>query len=685
MTRRHDDSGAALILVLVLVSVISLGLLALLSFSGTSIRTTVALRGQAADASTSDGAMAAAINTIRNSTYNNSSGQQCFGGSDTLTLDGIVGAGAATVACEADPSKVLIQCPSLSMCNRPGSAILTLGRTAGETGVNIAQPTGSTFRVHGIIFSNSDIDVVNGTLFTNTRVYARTTCTGTINSDPSPPSCNYGPTANPLGDDPNYNPEAAVAPPHRSLPPCTTPGSLVTFEAGYYDDAYGLSRMMSASSPCRNSTWWFKPGAYYFDFHNSGANTNPLLDSSGGNIWTIDNGKLVAGTPVNGAGQVIGAPPVPATIPGSCNNPIKDAGAVGVQFIFGGDSQLAVKAGQAEICGTYSATRPPVAIYGLKAGAETDTALTDLKLTDVPGTGGFGPTATTANLADADTVNFATWIATKKDDTTVSATGFAPPAPIPTGSVLKSAAVKVTHRHSDATRTDALQVTLTPQGGTPITASAAGRLGSPVFQTTTIPIDAARTGALAKSVHDGTFTGAKIDLKVSLDKASVSDIDAIQLDLTYVAPAFRAGTGCVTAVPYTGLGNASRCPLVSSDGSPNNQFYVQGTTYAPRAALDITLNNASEQVFRFGVVARSLWVKLTGSFSYGGPVIEVPDDSPGFVFSVYLSVYPCPSPGPCSTSGTAALRAKVAFVDSDPVTPIAGRRQVSVLSWSNPR
>ncbi|MBC6445675.1 hypothetical protein [Actinokineospora xionganensis] len=683
MRRRDDDSGAALILVLVLVVVISLGLLSLLTFSGTSIRTTIALRDQGATASTSDGAMAAAINTIRNSTYNNSPGQNCFGGSDTLTLDGIAGAGAATVACGADPSKVLIQCPSLSMCNRPGSAVLTLGTHGGEDGVNIQQPTGSMFRVRGVVFSNSNINVVNGTLATNTRVYGRTGCSGTIISDPSPPSCPYAP-ANPLGEDPNYLPAVAAAPPHRTLPACTSTGR-ITFEPGYYDDANALTAMMGNGSACKNSVWWFKPGAYYFDFHNTGPNANPRLPSAGGNIWTIDTGKLVAGTPVNAAGQVIAQPPLNPTIPGSCNNPIKDANAVGVQFIFGGDSQLAVKAGQAEICGTYSATRPPVAVYGLKSGSETDTALTDLKLTGVPGQGAFGPTATPAALADADAVNFASWTATKKDDTTIKATGFAPPSPIPAGSILKSATVKVTHRHSDDSRSDALQVTLTPQGGTPISASAAGRAGSPLFQTTTIPIDPARTGALAESIHKGTFTGATIDLKVSVDRPTVADIDAIQLDLTYVAPAFRAGAGCVTAAPYTGLGNASRCAMVTSDGSPNNQFYVQGTTYAPHAALDITLNNAAEQVFRFGVVSRSLWVKLTGSFFYSGPVIEVPDDSPGFVFSVYLSVYLCPSPGPCATSGTPSLRAKVAFVDADPVTPLPGRRQVSVLSWSNPR
>ena len=162
------------------------------------------------------------------------------------------------------------------------------------------------------------------------------------------------------------------------------------------------------------------------------------------------------------------------------------------------------------------------------------------------------------------------------------------------------------------------------------------------------------------------------------------DIDAIQLDLSYVKPAFRAGTGCITAAPYTGAGSSS-CALVKAVNNAGNQLYVQGTTYAPNAVLDITLNNAAEQVFRFGIVARSLWVKVTGSFSYAGVVIEVPDDSPGFVFTVYLSV--CPPPATSCLPGQGVvpvLRAKVAFVDADPTTPVPGQRQVAVLSWSTP-
>ncbi len=305
---RHGDDGMALILVLVVITVIGLVVAALLSFSDTSIRTTVGLRDQGTSAYNADGAAQAAINNIRNSTYNNAAGQHCFGATDSLVVP--YGSGSATVKCVPDPHRVLIQCPSLSQCNRPGNAILTLGNVAGEDGINIQQPTGSTFRVHGLIFSNSNINVVNGALNTNTKVYARGACAGTIQSTPNA-ACNYGSTPNVLGDDPGYVPDTSAAPPYRALPSCTTPDSVVTFQPGYYDDAKGLSDMMAGNSSCRHSTWWFTPGTYYFDFHNSGPNANPLLSSAGGNVWTVNDGYLVAGTPVNSTGGVVASPSNP--------------------------------------------------------------------------------------------------------------------------------------------------------------------------------------------------------------------------------------------------------------------------------------------------------------------------------------------------------------------------------------
>jgi hypothetical protein len=354
-----------------------------------------------------------------------------------------------------------------------------------------------------------------------------------------------------------------------------------------------------------------------------------------------------------------------------------------VQFIFGGDSRLSVKAAAAEICGTYSVSKPPVAIYGLGSGSETTTALSTLKPTAVT-PGDFGANATVANLAEADGTGFASWNSAKRNDNgTVTVSGFAPPSAIPAGSILKTAAVRVRHRHTDATTTDTITVTLTPNGGTATTAgSLAGGTGGAAFRNDTVTLNAAATEQLARSVYAGTFTGAEIALKTSLvANNDTEDVDAIQLDLSYVAPAFRAPTGCVTATPYTGTGSTA-CALVMTVNNSGGQFYVQGTTYAPKAAIDISLNNIAEQVFRFGVIARTLWVKATGSYAYAGAVIEVPDDSPGFVFSVYLTVYVCPGAATCGTAGAAALRVKVAFVDADPTTPLPGRRQVAVLSWS---
>ncbi|OXM69167.1 hypothetical protein [Amycolatopsis vastitatis] len=661
---KGDDSGAALPLVLILVTVIAVVTGALLSFADTSVRTTVNLRDQAASAYTADGALQAAVNQIRTSTFTGAAGQHCFGASDTLNLPDS-GGGAAAVSCTADPAKVLIQCPSLSVCNRPGSAILTLG-TGGEDGLNIQQPTGSSFKVHGVVYSNSNINVVNGSLDTNTAVYARGACSGTIRSTPAA-SCGYGGSS--LGADPGYAPALTSVPPRQNLPACTKSGSLVTFQPGYYDDAAGLSAMMSSSSKCKDSTFWFTPGAYYFDFHNSAAARPPSLPG-GDDVWTVDNGFLVAGTPVDGSGRTIAKPAVPANIPGACDNPIDDAKAVGVQFVFGGDSRLAVKAGQVEICGTYSADHPPVAVHGLTSGTESPVTAA-LTPSGTP-TGTF-TTAPAGSLSTVDG-NLATWTANGNGNqsATVTATGYAPATAIPAGSLLTSARVRVVHGNDNGSSQDNLSVQL---GTDKFTVPA---YPDKVLHTDLVDVS---TPALAQQVYDGTFTGAQLSYTAALKHKGTEQVDALRLELGYTPPALRAESGC-TQLPYT---TSAACALLTSVNNSGNRFYVQGTTYAPKAALDITLNNATEPIFRFGVIARSLWVKETGSVTFTGAVIEVPDDSPGFVFGVYLSAYVCPGAGPCALVGTPAARARVAYVDGDPTNPVAGARQVSVLSWSGNR
>jgi len=126
------------------------------------------------------------------------------------------------------------------------------------------------------------------------------------------------------------------------------------------------------------------------------------------------------------------------------------------------------------------------------------------------------------------------------------------------------------------------------------------------------------------------------------------------------------------------------CPTVLSTNSPNSRFYIQGTTYIPKGSLDISLNNNTGQVFRFGVIARSLALSPTGSANLNDPVIEVPDDTPGGGKRtvLYLNVYVCPGSGTCSSgTGRLRLRAKVALNDPTGAT-VPGAREITVLSWS---
>jgi hypothetical protein len=352
-------------------------------------------------------------------------------------------------------------------------------------------------------------------------------CSGTIVSTPAQ-SCD---TTTPLVD-PNYPSEAALGTPANAVPtyqsvPTSCPGNVVTFNPGYYDDAMSLTALMTGNGPCGGSTWWFRPGTYYFDFHNNTNDSDVYPGSGTGNSgnadqWGITRGHLVAGTPVDSSGNVIASPGASPTMPGSCQNPIRSASAVGVQFIFGGDSQLALGgSANAEICGTYSATRPPIGVFGLKSGTATTVTLKDpgpagtaLKMSTVTSPGYFtNPT----NATDEEDVS-ATWPKTTatSESSTITVSGYAPPTAIPAGSIVKSASIRVRHGNSSGYTTtgapgsrDSLALTLTPTGGPAIPLVPALNAGVGLV-TDSLDIYGAGTSTFAKFVHDSGFTGASI-------------------------------------------------------------------------------------------------------------------------------------------------------------------------------
>ena len=705
-----DESGATLIIVLLLVTVVSLVIGATLSLTDTSIRTTLAVRSQAGNSYAAQGAVDAAINTLRTGSYDNDvnspSYPKCFGNtatSDTLVLPNFYpasnggAASSAAVSCSPDPNSGAAgpQVP-INSNNKPGNAILTLGRNPAEDGLNV-KPLSNTipFVVHGGVVSDSNIRVSNGTLQSNTTVTAHTGCSGTIVSTPAA-VCNAGTV-----DDPLYVPEVNTVPAYQPVPAAISancPGKLVTFQPGYYDDAAALTGLMNGngSNPCKGSVWWFTPGTYYFDFHNS---ANPLL--GGSDAWTVGDGQLIAGTPVNAAGTVISKPAVPATVPGACQNPIEDDTAVGVQFVFGGDSQLQLTGtADAEICASYHPDRPPIAIYGWKSGTESAVPGAVTKLNSVTSTDGFfGATASVANLVDSDALS-ASWTktGTSSQTGTFTVSGFSPTSTVPAGSVLNSASLTVKYQNTNGSTQDTRTVVLTPRSatgsaGTPITLTLPSTSGSGI-QTATVDLYGGGSSALAAALHSSGYSGASATYSIKTKHADTEKVDTIQLSLGYTPPALRGETtdavpGNCLASTYTGS-TGGGCAVLTTSVGPNykGRFYVQGTTYVPQAVVDLTLNNITAQVLRFGVVSRSLWVKETGSINYSGPVIEIPDNSttygPGGTV-VYLTAYVCEAAATCSAAtGKLGLRARVLVYDPSG-TPNPPARQIAVQSWAMQR
>jgi hypothetical protein len=353
--RWADDTGASLTFALIFITVFSVIIAVLLSFTDTSIRSTVLLRGQATDTAGADGAAQIAINTLRRGTYNGTAGA-CFGASGNLALPNFYQpargpAESATVTCELDTAHTAGSSVEITPANRPRNAILTLGTGGGEDGIRVNVADGRDLKVHGPVFSNSSINVTAGSVSSDSVVVARGPCAGRINAVPAP-LCLFGPAVDPAGDDPNY--PAPTAPTTvQPVPFCPTDNVVLRFPPGLYTDIAGLNSL----TRCRNTTLHFPPGTFYFNL--------PAATP-----WVIDGLSVVGGTP--STPLVPGTPP---TIPGSCRTPIPPdppgtwtppAPNSGVRFVLGGGTRIVVRNSQMELCASYSSILPPIAVFGLR-------------------------------------------------------------------------------------------------------------------------------------------------------------------------------------------------------------------------------------------------------------------------------------------------------------------------------
>ncbi|KRB72726.1 hypothetical protein ASE01_22005 [Nocardioides sp. Root190] len=707
----RSDRGAILLIAIIIVTVVSVVTGLVLTRGDGSLRATVALRDAARTSYAADAGAKVAINALRTganagtgtspSYFTNVDGTGCFGFNgtvanptnprSTLVLNNLMPKAAgetqqamsARVECAPDDDTgAQGSAVPINNSNKPGYAIVTLGGPL---------RTADTLKVHGGVYSNSTI---NGAVALDAGdVRAVGACAQTTVTAPGTKQCNTG---SPIAD-PNYGDELGGSVPPLRRPPTSCSGNVATFEPGYYDNAAALS---TASNLCALA--WFKPGTYYFDFHNdSCANVCPTsIFGSAGNTWRLNGRKLIGGT-WRGAGGNTNTPP-PSNIDmnleqdgvrvPTCVSPITDVNAQGVQFVFGGTSRLYIDQNtEMELCGSYHADRPPIVIHGLKNGGTPSAAnINDLSASANPTAAGDGTwTGLTAPNVTSVANGNASWApgSASARSTTVTANGFVPSTAIPAGAVVTSATLRVRHQNADATTNSAASATLRVGTTTSASLSLADGTGKgySVMTTSSVTFNSSTNpgvfNALQRAVYDGTYTGATVAY-TARSRANVSStLDAVLLDLTYYVPVLRGQTGTCVAT-------GTSCPMVSmKNGNNKILLYLQGTTYAPLGYFDILLGNFSAEVAKFGIVARELDFAITnGNPSHTGPIFEIPDNSPGFGFNttlVNLDVYVCPGTS-CTSGGELALNTKVkVFDDGDPSA--GGDREMSVLSWSHTR
>ena len=735
-SRVRGDTGASLVLTMVFVMGVGLVVVALLGYAQTSISSAKDTQDRHLMASDGSAAMDVAINALRKSDYVTTVAEPNKPCPTSVTAVSTPGASGEAVRVTCSPksgSGVSAGIVPITKLNRPGSAVLLLGTSTTETGFSKA--SNGILRIKGRVYVNTNI-TVSGSACPGSNcseitvdqapVVAKTGCptdkvfsTVSVNctSAASPPEgmdparlTDADVPGNPSTFDPSGSMIAAgyAQPPsaisnlvHQIVPASCPATDVVEFNPGYYDDAVALSNLTTGNC---NKRFLFKPGVYYFDFRNEEMPAGSTTVAAGSNEWTISNGHagfyVIGGTKQNWNAST----QTPNNFPGSCVSPLTaTTNNEGVQFVFGGSSRMNVKAGNVELCGQYQIDRPALVIYGAKTGAtaasQSATPAASYALTPIAAPHvAFSPAAPLAQLASADgsvataTVGHAAGGATTAS---VRLGGLPAASQIPAGSTLVSAVLHVTHRETNAITSggnkDSLSVSVTPNparpGPAPAAATNSVAFSGAVLSDTTTSL----TSALVDEVWRYGLSDLRIDYNATAGKKTgsgtvpslVADLDAAQLVLTWIPPSLRGETTPINGSNVVGAVGGKA--LIETSG-PSTLLYLQGTTYAPLARFDISLNNLTGQVFKSGIIARSLALSVTPSAAFTGPVIEVPDEtSSGVNMEVYLAAYICKDSSVCGANppGTGWRRigrSSLSLFSGFPV-PSNGAREVTVKSW----
>lgn len=518
------EEGSALLMALIFATVFSLFVAAMISFVEVGLRASRTFGDLGRAAYATDGAVNAAINRFR-------TGGPCDSYTAPAGPDGLPLHGRGVIVHCVDDNR-----PASGRATKPRNTLLSLGAEGISTYPGFEQ------RVLGDIFSNSTVSA-GATLVVQGTVAATGDCTPPGNIRTAPPTtlrcANTGGGADPVdGRDPDYVKATATVPVHRTVPACPA-GWLVALEPGYYDDAAALSSFTTTTGSCTGKVVWLKPGNYYLDFTFRG----------GAGTWTIDDPAVdvVAGTP---KGWDPAAPARPALrLPGSCRTAADAAPVEGVQLIAGGGTHLRITAGRVELCARPSASDQSIALYGIGPRRPTH----DLEPTDWTGVSGFMDPGSATVIGETPAALATATLATGPTSAaTATFTAFRPP--VPEGSVIDSASLRVVHRDVGDLDAGSVKVEATFAGST---CSGGQAAALPLRGTLTedridLKADCGLTSAAA-------FAGLAVTYRVALasgGSAATDWLDGIAVEVAYRTPTTGRPTAVTTSSGFANPAHA---------------------------------------------------------------------------------------------------------------------------------
>lgn len=579
-----DESGAALMIALVFMSVFGVAIATVLGFAETSFRAGDTVQEQRYDVFAADGAIEAAIAAMRSDV---SAGKEVGGSPCGENVD------------DLDGRNVVVECTPLTGSGSGGGgsglgvAILTTSTSSNEPG--IFRPSSDTLKVTGHVVSKSTIQGgANAKLDVTGDVKARSGCTPSdVATATGTLDCN-APAGDPAFTETVVHSDLDVPDSAPKTPPTCVPGTVLRLQAGTYNDATRLNALTGGL--CAGALLWLEPGNFYFNFTNGGTHE-----------WLVNdrNINIVAGTP-NGF-PTSGLKPLSLPFPGACSS-----SPAGTQLIFAGDSRLFVQAGEVELCAPTGGSE--VAVYGTGDGTQQTGSASLKPLGHDTGTI-FTTPAAAYTVGDSSSATVSLPTAGGVKTASLKLTGF-DQANVPATATLTKATMQVVDAYTGDVRTGAITIdkvgggTCTFQAGLSVNLMSASTCGI----TTAAPLDGAAV----------TF---KVDLPNGNNKSGTASLDGIVINLEWLTAGLAPQSGCIRADGYNVSGGrntgstATHCAVVKTDGNFGN-LAVQGALYVPKAPIDINLTNAATQLFTRGIVSRVAYISVTPASGFTGSVIS---------------------------------------------------------------